>query len=254
MSLPIFDVRCAWFLDIDGTLLDIAAMPSAVRPAPADSQTVTALYAATRGALALISGRSLSGIDRMFAPLKLPAAGQHGIERRDALGRVHRHPIPEAGLRRAADFIRAFAARHEGLVFEDKGASLALHYRLAPQLAGAAHAAVKRAALDLGGGVEVQGGKMVAELKPAGRDKGMAIEEFMAETPFKGRVPVFLGDDLTDEQGFEVVNRLGGHSVKIGSGPSAARWRLQDAAAVRRWLSEGLERLPEAAKDQRPVA
>jgi trehalose 6-phosphate phosphatase len=100
----------------------------------------------------------------------------------------------------------------------------------------------------------VQSGKMVAEIKPSGRDKGMAIEEFMGEAPFKGRLPVFLGDDLTDEQGFQVVNRLGGHSVKIGSGPSAARWRLQDAAAVRRWLSEGLERLPAATKDQRPAA
>jgi trehalose 6-phosphate phosphatase len=190
----------------------------------------------------------------MFAPLKLPAAGQHGVERRDARGRVHSHPVPEDALRRAASFIRAFAARHEGLVFEDKGASVALHYRLAPQLAGAAHSAVKRAALELGEGVEVQTGKMVAELKPSGRDKGMAIEEFMREVPFKGRVPVFLGDDLTDEQGFEVVNKLGGHSVKIGSGPSVARWRLQDAASVRRWLSEGLERLPAAAKDHRPAA
>ena len=253
-SVPVFDIRCAWFLDIDGTLLDIAAMPAAVHPAPADSRLVTALYAATRGALALISGRSLAGIDRMFAPLKLPAAGQHGIERRDSRGRVHSHPVPEDALRRAASFIRAFAARHEGLVFEDKGASVALHYRLAPQLAGAAHSAVKRAALALGDAVEVQTGKMVAELKPSGRDKGMAIEEFMREAPFKGRVPVFLGDDLTDEQGFEVVNRLGGHTVKIGEGHSAARWRLDDAAAVRRWLSEGLERLPATGKDHRPAA
>ena len=239
-SAPPFDARCAWFLDIDGTLLDIAAMPAAVHPAPADSRLVTALYAATRGALALISGRSLAGIDAMFAPLKLPAAGQHGIERRDARGRLHSHPFPEDALRRAAAFIRAFAARHEGLVFEDKGASLALHYRLAPQLASAAHTAVKRAAHQLGNGVEVQGGKMVAELRPSGRDKGIAIEEFLREAPFKGRTPIFLGDDLTDEHGFRVVNRLGGHSVKIGSGPSAARWRLHDAAEVRRWLSEGL--------------
>jgi trehalose 6-phosphate phosphatase len=242
-ALPPFDPRCAWFLDIDGTLLDIAAMPAAVHPAPADSRLVTALYAATNGALALISGRSLAGIDRMFAPLKLPAAGQHGIERRDSRGRMHRHPFPEDALRRAAGFIRAFAARHEGLVFEDKGASVALHYRLAPQLAGAAHTAVKRAALELGDGIEVQSGKMVAEIKPSGRDKGIAIEEFMREPPFKGRLPVFLGDDLTDEHGFKVVNRMGGHSVKIGPGHTAARWRIHDAAGVRGWLSEGIEGL-----------
>lgn len=246
-SLPPFDVNWAWFLDIDGTLLDIAAIPSAVKPAPADCRLVTELYAQTRGALALISGRSLEGIDKLFHPLKLPAAGQHGIERRDARGEIHRHAFPEEGLRLAAREIRAFAAKHEGLVFEDKGASVALHYRLAPQLAGAVHATVRRAAEHLGEGVEVQSGKMVAELKPSGRDKGIAIEEFMAELPFRGRTPVFLGDDLTDEQGFHVVNRLGGHAVKIGLGPSAARWRIPDAAAVRAWLRGGLERLVPAS-------
>src|SRR5712671_2866055 len=239
-NLPPFKVGGAWFLDIDGTLLDIAAMPAAVHTAPADTRLVTELYAASGGALALISGRSLGDIDKLFAPLHLPAAGQHGIERRDARGRVHRYPFPEAALRRAAAAIRAFAAKHEGLVFEDKGASVALHYRLAPQLAGAAHTAVKRAALELGDGIEVQSGKMVAEIKPSGRDKGIAIQEFMREPPFKGRRPVFLGDDLTDEHGFKVVNRMGGHSVKIGSGHSAARWRIHDAAGVRAWLAEGV--------------
>jgi trehalose 6-phosphate phosphatase len=246
-SLPPFDGHWAWFLDIDGTLRDNAAIPSAVKPAPADCRLVTELYAQTRGALALISGRSLEGIDGLFHPLRLPAAGQHGIERRDARGEIHRHVFPEEGLRRAAREIRAFAAKHEGLVFEDKGASVALHYRLAPQLAGAVHATVRRAAEHLGEGVEVQSGKMVEELKPSGRDKGIAIEEFMAELPFRGRMPVFLGDDLTDEQGFHVVNRLGGHAVKIGLGPSAARWRIPDAAAVRAWLRGGLERLARAS-------
>src|SRR3954468_3175904 len=239
-SHPPFDPRWAWFLDIDGTLLDIAAMPAAVKTGPSDTRLVTGLYSECRGALALISGRSIDGIDKLFYPLRLPAAGQHGIERRDAKGRIHRHPFPEEAMRLAAAEIRAFAAKHEGLLCEDKGASLALHYRLAPQLGAAAHAIVHKAAQHLGKGVEVQGGKMVVELKPSGRDKGIAIEEFMQEAPFKGRLPVFLGDDLTDEDGFHVVNRLGGHSVKIGSGVTSARWRLRDAAAVRRWLSEGL--------------
>jgi trehalose 6-phosphate phosphatase len=145
-------------------------------------------------------------------------------------------------MRSAAAEIRAFAAKHEGLLFEDKGASLALHYRLAPQLAAAAHSVMHKAAQHLGEGVEVQGGKMVAELKPSGRDKGIAIEEFMQEAPFRGRVPVFLGDDLTDEDGFHVVNRLGGHSVKIGPGVTSARWRLRDAAGVRLWLGQALEK------------
>lgn len=237
---PPFDPRWAWFLDIDGTLLDIAAIPSAVKSGPTDTRLVTGLYSATGGALALISGRPIPGIDRLFSPLRLPAAGQHGIERRDAKGRIHLHPFPEAAMRRAAAELRAFAEKHEALVFEDKGASLAVHYRLAPSLGGAVHAAVHKAARHLGEGVEVQGGKMVAELKPSGRDKGIAIEEFMREPPFKGRVPVFLGDDLTDEDGFHVVNRLGGHSIKIGPGVTSARWRLRDAATVRKWLAENL--------------
>jgi trehalose 6-phosphate phosphatase len=127
-------------------------------------------------------------------------------------------------------------------VFEDKGASVALHYRLAPQLAAAAHTVVRKAASELGDEVEVQGGKMVAELKPSSRDKGIAIEEFMRERPFAGRQPVFIGDDLTDEYGFHVVNKLGGHAIKVGRGETAARWRISNAAAVRAWLAAGMEK------------
>ena len=232
----------AFFLDIDGTLLDIAPTPKSVHTARADYKLIAALYEKTDGALALVSGRSLAMIDELFAPLQLPAAGQHGVERRDARGRVHRPPFPQEALQRAADPIRSFAERHEGLVFEHKGYSMALHYRLAPHLAAAAHAVVRAAARALGKTVEVQSGKMVAELKPAGHDKGKAIEAFMHEKPFAGRIPVFLGDDLTDEHGFRVVERLGGHSVKIGSGPTDARWRLANPAAARAWLREWLEK------------
>src|SRR4051812_46394351 len=144
MNTPPFDARWAWFLDIDGTLLDIAAMPNAVKTGPSDTRLVTGLYSECRGALALISGRSIDGIDKLFYPLRLPAAGQHGIERRDARGRIHRHPFPKEALRAIAAELRTVAARHEGLLFEDKGASLALHYRLAPQLAATAHAAVHK--------------------------------------------------------------------------------------------------------------
>lgn len=248
-SAPPFNPAWAWFLDIDGTLLDIAAIPAAVKTRPTDTRLVTELYSACRGALALISGRSIDGIDRLFHPLRLPAAGQHGIERRDAKAQVHRHPFPEEALRLAAAELRGIVAKHPGLLFEDKGASLAVHYRLAPHLGALAHSAVHKAARHLGEGVEVQGGKMVVELKPSGRDKGIAIEEFMLEPPFRGRVPVFLGDDLTDEDGFHVVNRLGGHSVKIGPGVTSARWRLRDAAAVRKWLGEALSG---SAKDRSP--
>jgi trehalose 6-phosphate phosphatase len=230
----------ALFLDIDGTLLEIAPTPQAVHPGRADTTLVAALYEQTGGALALVSGRSLAMIDALFSPLRLPAAGQHGVERRDARSRIHHPSFSPKLLKKAAEHIRAFAESHAGLVFEDKGYSMALHYRLAPGLAGAAHAIVREAAREVGSSVEVQRGKMVAELKLAGHDKGKAIEAFMQERPFAGRLPVFLGDDLTDEDGFRVIERLGGHSIKVGSGVTVARWRLQDPAAARTWLKEWL--------------
>ena len=227
----------ALFLDIDGTLLELAARPDAVRVAKPVLALLESLRRATGGALALISGRAIADIDALFAPLRLPAAGQHGAERRDAAGRLHQHLGAAEPVRRAAARLGAFAARHAGLVFEDKGHNLALHYRQAPSAARAAQAALREAALELGGDYEVLEGKMVVEIKPAGRDKGRAIAEFMAEPPFAGRTPVFIGDDVTDEFGFGVVQRLGGHAVKVGAGPSAARHRIADAAAVREWLA-----------------
>jgi trehalose 6-phosphate phosphatase len=239
-ALPPLQPDWAFFLDIDGTLLDIAPTPKSVHTAKADCKLVAALYDKADGALALVSGRSLAMIDELFSPLRLPAAGQHGVERRDARGRVHHPRVSSDVLGHAADTIRAFAERHSGLVFENKGYSMALHYRLAPHLAGAAHAVVREAARALGEGVEVQRGKMVAELKPAGHDKGRAIAAFMREKPFSRRVPVFLGDDLTDEHGFRLVQELGGHAVKVGSGQTVARWRLANPAAARAWLQDWL--------------
>jgi trehalose 6-phosphate phosphatase len=246
-ALPPFQRHWAFFLDFDGTLVDIAATPDSVDPGPAEIGLLAKLMQATQGAVALVSGRSIARMDELFAPLVLPAAGQHGAERRDAQGRRHRHRFPAHALRPVAGGIRSFAARHRGLVFEDKGESVALHYRLAPELAGAAYEAVREAAAPLGDAVEVQTGKMVVELKPAGCDKGAAIETFMREPPFAGRVPVFLGDDVTDEHGFRVVNRLGGHSVKVGDGDSAARWRLENPAAARAWLVGWLEKCGSAS-------
>src|ERR671914_3027832 len=239
--MPPFARNWAFFLDLDGTLLEIAATPDAVDADYSELALGGRLARAADGAVAVISGRSISRIDQILSPLVVPAAGQHGAERRDANGVRHRHRFPANVLRPVAVGIRSFASRHQGLVFEDKGASVALHYRLAPQLARAAQAAVREAAGPLGGAVEVQDGKMVIELKPAGCDKGKAIEEFMSEPPFAGRIPVFLGDDVTDEYGFRVINRLDGHSVKVGEGASAARWRLENPAAARAWLAAWLD-------------
>ena len=238
-DLPELSGDWAFFLDVDGTLLEIAARPDGVRVDAAVRQLLDEVRAAAGGALALISGRTVADLDALFAPLVLPAAGQHGVERRDAAGRIHRHAFDEAPLRRVAAQLAAFA-RERGLLFENKGHALALHYRLAPAQAGAARAEMERAARELGQDFDVLAGKSVFELKPCGRDKGVAVEEYLAEAPFAGRTPVFVGDDVTDEFGFGVVNRLAGHSIKVGEGASAARWRLEAPAAVRAWIAAGL--------------
>jgi trehalose 6-phosphate phosphatase len=234
--LPAFAPGWALFLDIDGTLLEHVERPDAVRADPALGTLLARLHRATGGALALISGRPLAVLDALFAPLRLAVAGQHGVERRDAGGNLHRQAFPEEPLRRAVRQLGEFAARHTGLLLEDKGHSLALHYRLAPELAGTAREAVNKALAGLGSEFEMQSGKLVFEIKPGGRDKGTAIEEFTGEPPFAGRVPVFIGDDASDEYGFAIVNRAGGHSIKVGPGASIASGRLADAGAVRKWL------------------
>ena len=228
----------AFFLDVDGTLFEHADRPDAVRADPAVVQLLAGLRAATGGALALISGRPVAYIDALFDPLRIPAAGLHGAERRDALGKLRSHALPEIPLRRAAARLAAFAEGNDGLIFEDKGLGLALHFRQAPHLAVSANGIASTVAAELGAEFELQRGKMVVEIKPGGHDKGVAIEDFLREPPFAGRVPVFVGDDLTDEYGFSVVNKMGGLSIKVGEGGTIARCRLADASAVRSWLAK----------------
>jgi len=242
--MPPFARNWAFFLDIDGTLFDIVALPAAVRAGKSDYELLTALYEAAGGAVALVSGRPIPGIDKIVRPLQLPAAGQHGVERRDARGKVHRHAIETELWQAVVAPIRQSAAQYEGLIYEHKGLSIAVHYRLAPDLEKPVRVLLERAAARLGDRYEVLPGKMVFELRPSGRDKGVAIEEFMHEKPFARRVPVFLGDDVSDEYGFRVVNRLGGHSVKVGSGASAAHSAVADPAAVRVWLAQWIAAAP----------
>ena len=240
--MPELAPETAFFLDVDGTLVDIADRPNEVRIDEDLERLLRELHGTAAGALALISGRSVSDVDRLFASRRFCVAGQHGAERRDASGMVHRHGLPLARLRTAGDALRRFSAAHPGLVLEDKGMNLALHYRLAPHLASSVQGAMQDIVKDLGEEFEVQKGKMVFEIKPSGKDKGTAIAEFMKEKPFRDRMPVFIGDDHTDEYGFRIVNRLGGHSVKVGTGPTTARWRLPDASSVRTWLRRFVER------------
>ncbi|MGB5079331.1 MAG: trehalose-phosphatase [Burkholderiales bacterium] len=236
-KVPIPRSDPAFFLDFDGTLLDIADRPHEVR---IDAGLVTLLQSlrdAAGGALALISGRSLEDVDGLFASSAFCVAGQHGAERRDAAGKLHRHRAPRARLRGVGQRLRRIAAKYPALELEDKGMNFALHYRLAPRLGPMLRKTMRELVKELGSHFELQTGKMVLEIKPTGVDKGSAILEFMREAPFRGRTPVFIGDDRTDEHGFRVVNRLRGHSIKVGRGRSEAHWRLPDAASVRAWLA-----------------
>ena len=235
-TLPAFDPDWGLFLDIDGTLVDFAARPDGVCVDPALKSILRLVLEATGGAVALISGRSIVDIDRILAPLQLPVAGQHGVERRNAAGDICVYAMPTARLRSVAKTLERLAAQSPALLFENKGATLALHYRRVPGLAPYLIEIMHGLLASLGGGFELLAGNMVFEIKPGGANKGTAIAEFMQERPFRGRVPVFIGDDLTDEYGFKLVNSLGGHSVKVGAGVTAARWRLAGPNAVRAWL------------------
>ena len=236
---PPLDAACALFLDIDGTLLELAATPSAVIIDPDVATLLPALYRALDGACALVTGRTITSVDRLFPGLGLPVAGQHGCERRNAAGAVVMHAPEAATFARLRALLAAFAARHEGLQLEDKGQTLALHYRQAPQLAAHVHRTLKSTLADEGlPGLRLQPGKCLLEVRPGNRDKGTAIADFLAEPPFAGRRPVFVGDDRGDEHGFALVQDLGGFGIKVGTGRTAARHRLAGVADVRRWLGE----------------
>lgn len=227
---------CALFLDIDGTLAELAQTPDAVRIDDQLAETLPRLARELGGALALVTGRSITNADRLFPGLKLAMAGQHGCERRDAIGTIHLHARGKETYVKLCKLLRGLAKRHPELLIEEKGAAIALHYRAVPQLASHVHQTLRRSIRDAKG-YTLQAGKMLLEVRPEGRDKGAAIDDFMAESPFAGRVPVFVGDDLTDEHGFATVERLGGWTVKVGVGRTMARFRLPNVAAVSRWLT-----------------
>jgi trehalose 6-phosphate phosphatase len=229
----------ALFLDVDGTLLEIAATPEAVRVPAALRNTLQLAAKREEGALALISGRTIAELDRLFAPLVFPAAGQHGVEIRDPEGNVSMPSIDAGQLDGAREVIRELVRHYKGLLLEDKGSALAVHFRQAPQF--------EHAALEVMGGLADQlrehfvlrDGKCVMELTPRGYSKRGAIEAFMRRPPFAGRTPLFIGDDVTDEDGFEAVNALGGYSVRVGDlAATAAKFRFSSVSTVVAWLRE----------------
>lgn len=230
---------CAYFLDVDGTLLEIRPRPEDVIADHALLALLGKLKEATNGALGLVSGRKIDDIDRIVAPLVLPAAGLHGAEIRfsDGARTASQDDATKMARGPLADFVDA----HPGLLLEDKGATIAVHFRQRPELASDVLAFL--AALAQRTGLSIQEGKMVAELKQAHHDKGRGIDALLEHSPFFGRRPVFIGDDLTDESGFRFVNARGGISVRVGTAEFAtdARYLLPDPSGVRMELFRLLE-------------
>ena len=237
----------AWalFLDFDGTLTEIAATPDRVRVDPALHGTLRELLESLDGALAVISGRRVADLDRYLAPLRLPTAGLHGLEWRGADGRVLKKRYDGRAPGGFRDRLVRLADTDPRLLIEDKGATLALHYRGAPEREAELQALMTELVADLKG-YRVLCGKMVLELLPAKTGKGQAIEAYMQQYPYRGRRSVFAGDDVTDEDGFAAVARMGGISIKVGDGSSAATHRVPTVSAFVAWLQNLSHRLRSA--------
>src|SRR6266481_636563 len=232
----------AFLLDIDGTLLDLAPTPREVWVPPGLANTLNRLLERTSGALALVSGRSLNDIDLIFAPELFPAVGGHGAEMRlstdsEAVA-THAPPMDKELKRRLA----AIAKLSPGILLEDKGYSLALHYRLAPHAEKAIYAAVSLIRADLPNApIEVLPGKCVCEIKHAGFTKATGVLELMNHAPFKGRRPIFIGDDVTDEAVFAIIPDLDGIAFSVGRRVKGVADHFDEPRDVREWLAGLLE-------------
>jgi trehalose 6-phosphate phosphatase len=229
---------CAILLDIDGTLLDLAPTPREVWVPPGLLETLNGLLEKTSGALALVSGRSLNDIDLIFAPAQFPAVGGHGAEMRLATDSeavaTHAPPMDKELKRRLA----AIAKLSPGILLEDKGYSLALHYRLAPHAEKAIFEAVSLIRADLPNApIEIMPGKCVCEIKPSGFNKASGVVELMTHEPFRGRRPIFIGDDVTDESVFAIMPDLGGLAFSVGRRAAGVADHFDEPRDVREFLA-----------------
>ncbi len=231
----------ALFLDFDGTLVDLAASPDAIRVPAQLPASLNGLRDRFGGALAILTGRALTDLDRHLAGAKLAAAGQHGTERRLHPGR-HETVAESPALAPARIEFERFRVEHPRVFLEDKGASLALHYRAEPEARGALVTLAEKMAAASAGTLETIHGKAVCELRPSGASKGRALRAFLAESPFAGRRPLVLGDDVTDEEAFAAALDAAGEAIKIGEGATCAHWRFATPVAARVWLAGILDR------------
>jgi trehalose 6-phosphate phosphatase len=229
--------QTAFFFDFDGTLVELAPTPDGVLVRPDLLALLAELRRVTHGAVAVVSGRGIDSIDAFLGMPDLPVAGLHGAERRDANGDTQRVGFNDQRLLHMEQVLAEVVRTHPGMLLEIKGAAVALHYRNAPDFESAAREATMQLAGEYADAYVLQPGKMVYEIKPKDVDKGRALRAFLDEPPFAGRLPVFAGDDLTDEKGFAVVNTQRGLSIKVGGGDTIARSRVDSVDALLGWLT-----------------
>ena len=238
-SPQLADHHWAWFLDVDGTLLDIEEHPDLVSADRRLRDLLKRLVDVYDGAVALISGRSLEQLDTIFGALGIAAAASHGLELRPVSGTISNlaQAVPALQSKQIAEFV----ASRPGLVMERKPFSIGVHYRARPELEQEVCDRIGRIQEGVEDAFKLQRGKMMVELLPQAANKGNAIRTFMSAPPFLGRRPVFLGDDVTDEPGFAAVNAMGGLSIRIGeSDETAAQWRLANVSETRTWLGSAI--------------
>jgi len=235
-AVPLPATPWCLFLDVDGTLLELASTPHAVIVEPALLELMTRLRSAAGGALALVSGRTIANLDGLFGT-DFPAAGLHGCERRDAHGELHVASIATEQLAGVRAGLRDMVTRHAGLMLEDKGAGLALHFQGARELEHQLRAEVALLAAPLVPEFTILDGHAVLEVKPAAHTKESAVTAFMQEAPFKGRMPIFIGDDQTDYGGFAAVRRFDGLAIAVGPRVKS-EWWLPGPSAVHQWLEQ----------------
>ncbi|HLM40419.1 MAG TPA: trehalose-phosphatase [Microvirga sp.] len=231
-------MRDALFLDFDGTLVDIVERPDAVVVDPALPEVLLRLRERLDGALAIVSGRPIAFLDRHLGPHRFDIAGLHGLEHRIGGRLVLCDPDDHPRLRVLVERLSKAVAPKPGILIEDKGCSVAIHWRLAPQEEDFALDLARAGIRALTGHYHLQHGKAVAEILPVTAGKGKVIERFLQQAPYEGRRPIFAGDDRTDENGFKTVNAHDGLSIRIGEGRTIARLRLATPAALRHCLSE----------------
>jgi trehalose 6-phosphate phosphatase len=224
----------ALFLDFDGTLVELASAPDAISISPSVAPLLKRLDERLEGRLALISGRSIADVEKHLDCAGLAVSGSHGFELRLRDG-SHAPLGRSVDLSAARETLNAFAASVSGVLVEEKPFGIALHYRQAPEAQEHARNVAAKLAEEVG--FVLQEGKMVFELRPTGADKGDALRTFMAEPDFAGARPIFVGDDMTDEDAFAAAAELGGGGVLVGPPrATAAKWRLESVSAVIDWL------------------